>query len=140
MKTCFKCQQTLPAEGFYRHPQMADGRLNKCKECTKKDVGEYRQNNIDYIRRYDAARFRDPRRKAKVKEYFARMRDRHPQKFKARNMVNNAIRDGILIRQPCQVCGNRESQAHHPDYSRPLDVQWLCFKHHREAHGQQVAA
>lgn len=30
------------------------------------------------------------------------------------------------------------SQAHHEDYARPLDVRWLCFKHHRETHGQQV--
>ena len=37
-KTCFKCSRTLPAESFYRHPMMGDGRLGKCKECTRHDV------------------------------------------------------------------------------------------------------
>ena len=31
-------------------------------------------------------------------------------------------RDGRLIRQPCEVCGEVKSQAHHGDYGKPLDV------------------
>lgn len=55
-------------------------------------------------------------------------------------MVNNAIRDGKIARQPCEVCG-RKAQAHHEDYSKPLDVRWLCFQHHREhGHDQIVLA
>jgi ribosomal protein S27AE len=39
-----------------------------------------------------------------------------------------------LIKQPCEVCGNLKAQAHHDDYSKPLQVRWLCQKHHTEHH------
>jgi hypothetical protein len=57
----------------------------------------------------------------------------HAIRRKASHIVGNAIRDGKLKRQPCFICGN-EAQAHHPDYERPLDVTWLCRKHHKAAH------
>lgn len=55
-------------------------------------------------------------------------------RIKARSDVNHAIRDGKLDRMPCVVCGNERSEGHHEDYSKPLDVIWLCRKHHREVH------
>lgn len=40
MKSCFKCGQVKLLTDFYTHKRMKDGHLNKCKECTKKDVSE----------------------------------------------------------------------------------------------------
>jgi hypothetical protein len=49
--------------------------------------------------------------------------------------MNNAIRDGHLNRGPCEVCGSREGvEGHHEDYSKPLDVRWLCREHHKALH------
>lgn len=57
----------------------------------------------------------------------------HPQRYSAHLAVERAKRQGIITPLPCEVCGAR-AEAHHPDYSRPLDVQWLCRKHHVRLH------
>lgn len=55
-------------------------------------------------------------------------------KKRAQNVVNNEVRRGRLERQPCEVCGNPRSHAHHDDYSQPLMIRWLCHTHHEEHH------
>jgi hypothetical protein len=52
---------------------------------------------------------------------------------RAHGAVANALRKGHLKYEPCEVCG-AAAEAHHDDYSRPLDVRWLCRKHHRQWH------
>lgn len=48
--------------------------------------------------------------------------------------VQRALKSGKLKRQPCERCGSEGAQAHHEDYSRALDVNWLCIPHHTERH------
>lgn len=52
----------------------------------------------------------------------------------ARAITASAIARGELVRQPCEVCGAEKADAHHPDYSKPLDVMWLCRAHHIAEH------
>lgn len=139
MKQCFKCHETKPLVEFYKHPQMPDGHLNKCKTCAKKDVSEnYRKRKEQYAEYY-RQREQTPERKKNTLRYMRESRRRAPDKYRARNATNNAIRDGKLLRRPCEVCGtNKNVQAHHTDYSKPLAVRWLCFADHRAEHGQEV--
>lgn len=58
----------------------------------------------------------------------------HPLKRKAHIMVKTALRNGFLKKYPCVVCGIQKTEAHHDDYNKPLDVRWLCSKHHKEVH------
>lgn len=129
MKTCFKCNVTLPLSEFYRHKMMADGHLNKCKECAKRDVHAHRKANHAKICEYDRERGRNG----------SRRKTRHdPSKTAARSAVRRAVKAGTLVPAPCEVCGSEKVQAHHDDYSMHLSVRWLCFYHHRQAHGQVV--
>lgn len=57
-----------------------------------------------------------------------------PMKTAARKAVENALRDGRLVRKACDKCGASRAHAHHEDYSKPLDVMWLCPKHHKARH------
>jgi hypothetical protein len=145
-KLCFKCQQIKPISEFYKHRMMADGHLNKCKECTKADVRKHRVEYADYYRAHDKRRANTPQRVAARKQYAStpdgkethakanrKWQERFPHKKAASVIVGNAVRDGRLKREPCFICGKR-AQAHHPDYERPLDVVWLCQVHHVSAH------
>jgi hypothetical protein len=140
MKTCFKCGRSLPLDAFYPHPAMKDGRLGKCKDCTKEDVRANYAAKREQYSAYYAKRNQEPERKESLLRHQRARRARHPERSRARNAVSNALRDGKLERQPCERCESPRSQAHHEDYSRPLDVRWLCFPCHRDEHGQTVVS
>ena len=61
-------------------------------------------------------------------------RENHPEEIKCRHALQYAVKIGEVKRLPCQVCGSPKSQAHHDDYSKPLEVKWFCALHHREYH------
>lgn len=115
MKTCFKCGAEKPLKDFYRHPQMADGFLGKCKTCTKADVSANWHEHAGVLRQTDGMRRRLKRSAAVA--------------------VGNAVRDGRLVKAAqCHYChGTDEISAHHWNYYRPLDVTWLCARCHRIA-------
>ncbi len=61
-------------------------------------------------------------------------------KVAARRAVGSAIRSRRLAKKPCESCGIPETEAHHEDYSKPLDVQWYCRKCHSKRHPQKRGA
>ena len=64
--------------------------------------------------------------------------EKNPLKVKARHAVAYAVSTGKLKRLPCIVC-KKKAHAHHEDYTKPLDVIWLCRKHHQEHHNVQIS-
>lgn len=141
MKKCRDCGLEKPTSEFYTHPRMADGVLNSCKECHKASMRAVYAAKRHEKLAYDRVRNRKPHRRACRANALVRHRAEHPERARARNAVSNAIRDGRLVRpDSCPLCGSAVPvQAHHHDYARPLDVEWVCFKCHREKfHGQLV--
>ncbi len=133
-KICFKCGNSKSLDDYYLHPQMKDGHLNKCKECTKADSINTRNANLAYYQQYDRDRFHELERRADSYNRNRQFRIDNPTKYKAHTAVNNAVRDGRLVKEPCIICGSEKSQAHHEDYTKPLEVIWFCKQHHEDHH------
>lgn len=72
--------------------------------------------------------------------YMRKWRASHPlnkeqrRKDAARSYLHAYLRRGKIARQPCKVCGEPRVEAHHKNYSKPLEVVWLCRPHHRQEH------
>jgi len=61
-------------------------------------------------------------------------RKKYPEKFKVHIQTTSALTRGKIISEPCEICGDEKSQAHHDDYNKPLDIRWLCIAHHNKHH------
>lgn len=148
---CRVCGAAWTAAAFYRSI------TTHCKECWKAQSRAYRAKNIERIREYDRQRGQLPERKdanairqrAMSIEYhrarFKKWQTQYPERRAAHITAGNAIRDGRLIPQPCERCGEKNhTHAHHEDYSKPLDVMWLCRpchgKRHREINAERRQA
>lgn len=139
-KECFKCHRTLDISEFYEHPQMKDGHLNKCKECTKKDVSERYRVAFSDRALYEKERNKTQKRKQQAKLYTKRSRANNPEKYHAHNLVASAVKRGILIKpNACELCGKAGNiHGHHEDYAKPLDVVWVCALCHRKITDKEI--
>lgn len=148
MKRCTQCLMIKELAEFYSDPRRSDGKRSACKRCTLNDCREYGKKNCQKRTKrnrawrnanagWDAARKREWRKNNPGAHipYMKRYREQNPQKIKAREAVRQAIRRGDLSRGICRDCGTAKNvHAHHADYSRPLDVIWLCAVCHGELH------
>lgn len=146
MKNCFKCGEVKPITEFYKHPKMTDGHLGKCKSCTRADSEirrKIKEKDLEWQEK-EMARHREKSRVFRMTAGIAgpkRSNDavkkwdsQNPEKKYAHGKVARAIKSGRISKNPCEVCGDIDSEAHHEDCSKPLQVMWLCPKHHGERH------
>ena len=57
-------------------------------------------------------------------------------KDRARKLARYALAHGKISRKPCEACGEQHAEMHHPNYTAPLDVVWLCTVCHTKVHVQ----
>lgn len=142
-KECPKCKIY---KRFSEYHHKSNGLGFYCKEChNEMNRKSHRKNNKDpehYFNRLNRMTLSDAERKSnplyvKTKRNTnpnKRYQRDNPEKCRAYNKVSYNLKRGYIIKEPCAICGELNVQAHHEDYSKPLDVVWLCKAHHMEIH------
>lgn len=148
-KICRDCNEEKSIDSFYK---MKRGDLKAgftmcsyCKECwgeryshwgdknkmSFKQLDKHRKTDKEYQR---IKRAENPERKSEENEVYNR---ENPNRIKANSILNVAIKKGEIKRSLCRDCDRTDTHGHHEDYSKPLEVKWLCPVHHKKLH--QVA-
>lgn len=139
-KPCSRCKRWLSLLGFYRDSRLSSGYSSRCKQCEYQGhlnySHQYYRTNRDRILRQCAQYRQTPQGKRFARREDIRQRTLHPEKYQARYIANTAIQSGALKRLPCECCGAK-AEAHHDDYSKPLEVRWLCRLHHQQHHNKE---
>ena len=133
MPICRICSAEKEADGFYPRQLRKCGAVGECKDCTKDRVRQRARTN-PAVQEYDRKRARLPHRRELMARVNRRWNERNPEAYRAHYLVTNAVRDGRLDKEPCLFCGRDDVHAHHKDYSKPLEVIWLCPKCHHRLH------
>lgn len=148
-RQCSKCGEYKTEDCFYENRQ-----INTCKVCIRLCNRQWKERNrekyraymrADYIKKRDDPDFRKimnarcksymQKNRRKLTEY---NRTRPKEKVMARTYIHKLIRNGIVKRGSCLVCGEQNAQAHHEDYSKINEIAWLCHKHHRRVHSGEI--
>lgn len=145
MRKCFKCQEIKENNYFSKDKNRKGGITYDCKECRSKYQKQYYSDNEIRIRRrhsenYDVEYHRKYRTEHREennewkRKYLST--DYGRKRHLARTRLNDAVKGGKVIKGDCAYpngnCKGR-MEAHHWDYSKPLDVVWFCRKHHEIA-------
>ncbi len=150
-KRCYACKQFLSRDRFSKNASKKDGLSDSCKPCAyelqkkiKLDPERWAARMLRQLnwqkknpeKKCEQIKKWQRKNRDKVNEHAARGRQKHPEKHAAREITRAAIKRGQIIKLPCEKCGHDKAQAHHDDYSKPLEVRWLCQKHHTEHHNR----
>ncbi len=128
-KYCRKCDSLTSvkhkadfSDFFGKTKSHLDGLYHYCKKCcAEKDKKRIRPNRYNEVKKSN---------------------EKFPEKSAARELVNRSVRLGVLTRpESCQKCGIKtKTQGHHEDYSKPLEVMWLCTRCHGAQHRAETEA
>ena len=141
MKRCTKCGQEKPEAEFYRHHKGISNSLRpSCKVCCIGQSVAYTSEHREKLVAKNKAknkvwsRTEKGRKSTRTSRHKYHADSRRAHEIKAQKAVGRALKTGRMVRLPCVICGDSKSQGHHEDYDKPLEVVWLCQKHHKARH------
>ena len=132
IKKCNKCHKVKSISGFAVRNDRSAGYYGHCKACDRvKSRGKYHKNIVKARTRAKKYYLKNPEKFAEKSKKLVTEKN---FKYVARYLLRSAVESGKVNKLPCEVCGDKISQAHHHDYKKPLEVMWVCRKHHGEQH------
>lgn len=160
---CSRCSELKEAIDFGKDKYAVNGLCSSCKICSREQSKKWQRENPEKTKAMQRAYLQSERGKKVRQKWVDKNRKRivgyvmshrqtergqetyrkatdkykenNPEKVRARELAYLARSRGDLIPEPCEVCGTTEDiQGHHDDYSKPLEVRWLCQTHHSEHH------
>lgn len=132
MPVCKKCGVEKPESEFNYSDRKSGKRQSICRKCCSEynrlryqsDPDRFREGVKRYRREHPAECF-----KTRLKAW-----EKSPSRYNLRKLTEAAIASGVITKPDrCQVCGKvprKRIEAHHEDYSKPLDVIWCCTSCH----------
>ena len=120
-RTCFACHVEKSLEDFPANRSKPLGKGYMCRKCRKEYEAGRPSNNTP-----------SEETKGLNRERSRQAYTDNPEATQARRMILNLINLGLIKRESCQypLCHRKKTDGHHPDYSKPLEVVWLCRSHH----------
>lgn len=159
---CNKCSTEKPIKEFYKKKDSKTGRSSYCKVCIRGQMRKYHHENREQRISYKKEWYEKNKEEAREKIYawkkenpeymrqwheqnkdkhaanIKRWHEKHPHYLKCHKEFRSALKQGKLFRPDrCSLC-NREGkiEGHHHDYSKPLDVVWVCKECHNDIHAK----
>lgn len=134
---CRVCKKSQPLTEYYENKAYKNGYEKYCKTCRKAYNYKWYDANKEHVREQHREYRSDERVKKLELAKTKRLQAKYPEKTKARYMVRDALSAGKITKPDnctsCDATGRLE--GHHNDYSKPLDVEWLCVLCHKAKHG-----
>lgn len=129
MRKCSNCKRELElTQNFYKDKSHSKNHVYRCKDCQVIMRFRNQTHRIKWNHEH-----RESLNKA-VANYMLR----NPEKKKAWSIWRRAVSSGKIVKQACVICADPIAQGHHKDYSKPLEVVWLCRRHHKDAHAGRI--
>lgn len=133
MKMCSCCGLEKLARDYQKRAASRDGLTASCKAClSSRDKARESPERASARRAYQMSEAGKIAHARAIKKY----NERYPMRRYSRVIVGNALQNGSLVKpEICETCSSsRKIEAHHDDYTKPLNVRWLCEDCHKEWH------